>query len=1175
MEKLIHVYQNSFTPGTSRQSYPKKILAYSLVSGVTQDLYEKNWVTHKHGYGTDLLNDGTYTGEATGSVSGSDYTTDTGIAYVASGRYKDTSAILWFVGINPSANITTTTSSGFGSFTSAVLGEEVSRYVRSDLDCTIYIEVGTARQNFVSYEANILAKNFPTWTDIYTSSGSVGRQFLNVPAKDMEPLKIMSMSFAQNNIFTLAPTSQIYRAYTTEISDDLDVITVSGDTQVLGCAEDYIEFIEAPEEYIYIKDGNRIFTTKEFTTFSINGTIYKQQEFLIGNTFDQFAAQFNLSRLENETNAQLRTRVLDVYVNLPGAHEDGLLHAIPRESGATVNNIYELSNNELPWNPYPISPTGEFPYQEHIALAEWINANANNTWGYGKTNTILWQDEDVLNAYGEVPYLFDETLARIETGIGFGDDLYIDMIPAPSSVAYNVSSVLNGVKEVIVSYYPEVEINGTVHTSGNVIEYDNGTLFTATIKAVNASGTWVRSFSGDIPGDIYVSGNTNVGIIPVRFRNDFTENMTWNSFTSSGVTADFPWSSPTAFNLVPGTWVPSSLSYIDDTYPAIISFASGSTVGSLTSSGDNAPSSIYATSTKTASSSVVWVSPDVPFSISCNGTFPAATTASSSIASPVLIEIPANITSPMSFLTVVSAAPCGCTYTIAFNPTGTATTNVSGFTTSGTTIRLSSAFQQNMIEYQDFASSGIVSSGTLNYMKPYTLITIPSASYSIPSSFVENTGYYTLSCNSDVTARMLDYSFSPTGAMLLVMEKGGTNPAWYTGVHGGTYYMNDSEWFMHSGALITENIPSGDSYVLGQYPGFGYPISISSSGVDIGFREIQVLDSSGNCTTTITETASGNGENYLRLAYSNPTGLVITESPSSTAIVPSATSEGVVDIGFATSSGAVYTMTYKADVSYCIDYNYIASGDYRAKIYFDKVYDNLSVTYSPYEYIESQSSLSIPISPIYTHKREGFLYMTDEVKEVDTVSFITPKVLYKTETNDIWVRLLDTDSNAVSGTVVAFTASGGDLQSLASSAISDTDGYAITQIVCSGTSDINITASASNGAWQYVTYTVLDQEVSPSSTIVIFGTNYDCADTSYPDYSVTGTVYDPDYHSVSGATVNVKITLPDLTFDNSSVITDSSGRFVKTYTPTLQGRYVVDYTYGIAVTSTGWVCIES
>lgn len=1602
MTELISLFPSEILYGPNRSTSSSKILAYELTSGVVQDLYEKNWVTHKYNYGLDSLGNNTYTGESVLSSGASYLITDTGYVDVTGSRYRDTSSQIYIVGVSGSANLYACPQSGFSSFAGVTTGQECERYIRSDAPCVVFVEIGTAKQSFITEEAAIVAESFPSWTDIYNSSGSVGQNFINVFAKDLEEIKIKYFNFVQDHIVTYAQTGLMYEAWETLLYNEIPLIDVIGDGVVLGRAEDEIEFIQAPGEHIYLSYGNKIYTAKEYTNFSINGFVHPQSKVYIGNTFDHFAAQFNLYRLPDEDNNSLLARILDVYVNPPGADEDSLHKAIERESGASVNNIYELEDNEVPWNPYPDNPiqtedilislanldaedwpllsdsfiarnveyhpltgkktvdkivrgtssgvhtispvsgamsgsyifnflaksdgsygsvvtflggiskvpgtfnnitnapsqssgfylsqedigngwwsntlkgdfsgatylnlyigpgganlgsghagtaqtgstysitlstgasstgsiynnavlyitsgvgsgqsrtvtgydgttkiaslnsawntvpnntsyyvvgfgmfltdaklyktsdmttTGyaEIPTQEHIELANWVSKNSKTSWDYANADQVLWNNEDILESYGEVPYLLDQSPTSIDSGIGDGEDLLISILPEPEDVTYRVGTFVKGVESTGVSYYPPVLVNGDIYTTGNITTWTNSGDYAITIEGTHPSGTFVRSFSGSIANDTYVQENRNQAIIPLRLRPDTSEIFEWYKKDATGAASGLAWDDFTSYALFKGYC--SSGTYSLTGYSSKISFSPSSVVTTLTVSASGHPEALYIDSTGSTSGVSIWESPEYPFDIRCNTTYPATGAVSGSISCPLIIEQPSGLSSVVTYMRINSVAPPSATYTIKFIPTGAVPTSMSGFPGTGTTIGLSSTYTATMTEYVDYESSEAFVTGTVSEINPYDIITLSSGSYSLPTGFLIESGFYGYNSTGEVSVRLMDYEFNPTGTTMIVSRRGSTHPSWSVGVHAGSYYINQDNWFVHTD-MVTETVPSSStSFQLANYMGFGYPLTITSGNASTNFREIRFIDSNNALSHQIEETFVGNGSRYYSTIYSDiynvsgkvesdpnyhaissTTGNVVdfysigiasgidmqgypedinswsksgtyvisniypnpidgqmnadkviedtttgshyvvrnvtkptatgnytwcfyakagersevaiyfrgsdaadflrarfnltggtipyssvggtwtnsytdirnagngwwlciasaTVDASSTLMPILCTSNGIVTgannsftgtLGHGVyvwgsmvtsgdapytypilSTGSSYTIKYNVNKSYYIDYDNNVSGSYYPKLYFDKAYSNLGVKYTPKSSVENLIDSSLPLSPMYTHNREGFLMLNSITPTATNIEFLTyPNVLYKGETKRLWFKITDVNDNRIYNERVNFTASSGTLSAVSGS--TTRDGLVTVDItvpsVFSATG-ITVTGKTTTGPSGTLTYTVEAQETIPTGVIKILTTSYDASDTSYPIHTTTGIVYNSSYAAVSSPVVGFRVILPDNSVSTGNVTGDSNGIFTKSYTPTMVGKHVINFTYSNAKNSTGFMII--
>lgn len=1145
----------------------RKIVAIPLTGGVVKDLYEYNYAAPRYGnYGVRVA-DNLYIGETILSSGSSGYTTDTGV--YASGRYIDQTASLSLIKLIGESFIYTSSSSGFESFIPVTSGD-IQRYIMATGDCTAFIEYGPAivKSNFV--ETDILSKKFPTWTDIYSSTGSVGYKFINVFGFDIEKAKMIALRAFEEVVPTLADDNQIYVIWKTELSSNEPIISVSGDGEILGMAEDLVEFMNDPSGYLYYKEGNSVYTNREFSELYINGVRVSQQEELVFNIYDTWARQFGLERLDGETNSELLTRIKDVYRNPPGATYERLKAAIVRDTGIPSGSIeiYELSNSKLPWQELTL-PRSTNDYVEQKDLARWINVNSANSWNYMRSGHALWSRESDIYRYGEVPNLLDQAPTSVENGVGYGDDLLVSHIEEPEELPYSISLYVVGKQQQDISYYPRVTAWGELTATANITTYDNAVDWVASLLVYatgSSSGSYLKEVSGSIAGSPYerYSPYTSQASYIIE---DSTGSCLFYKEEISGAITEIPCQDIVSgsvrirtYNFNTGTWSSDATGYV-----AYIEDIPGQTGWTVTELG-RLPRYITVSGTKSVASTGVWTSTPIPFTVSCNGLYPA-TSPQPGVASCPIILYPPSTSGAYTYISSSGFQPQGATGNITIDGSDPF---INGLPGTGTTINLSSNYTKTLKRTSDYISSAYTVTGTINRDTSYIKIAVPSADIAVPSSVITGECIFKLTSSSGVTAHMESYEYSPTGANIYVFPYAGTHPTWSLGVHGGTYYLAGNEYIIYPNKYVQSVSGTTSGFLMDMYPAFGYPILISASGVT-SFKEIQSLDPSGNISITVYETVTGNGTQYLEAAYNNIYDITVDGASKSVY------QDNLIDYGSTTSTGTSYDISYKVSNSFVVDYNNISSGLYRPYIMLDSEYTNVVAEYSTYsEYFDEDEQLidtEAPLSPFLRHPKETFLYLgTSGVSTPTSIEFIDSlQKLYKGETNNIWLYVTDSYGNGVEDQLVTVTTGGINI-----TGYSNPDGYAVIPIyVSTGESASSVSITGSVGSVSgIVTYLIDDSSVIPNSDINLFYRSYSISDSSYPPFIISGYLHDANYSPMATQYVTGTVLCPDSSSVSEPTLTNYSGIFGFSYTPSQTGRHIVEFSYESSKKSTSFYILE-
>ena len=99
----------------------------------------------------------------------------------------------------------------------------------------------------------------------------------------------------------------------------------------------------------------------------------------IWNSFDGFALMASISRLPNETNSQLKERIIDAYSNKGGSHYNGLVSSINRELGLPrIDNAISIKR---------ATNLQGAPYEESIGI------DSNHTRISFSSNSLKYEDE--------------------------------------------------------------------------------------------------------------------------------------------------------------------------------------------------------------------------------------------------------------------------------------------------------------------------------------------------------------------------------------------------------------------------------------------------------------------------------------------------------------------------------------------------------------------------------------------------------------------------------------------------------------------------------------------------------------------------------------------------------------------------------------------------------------
>jgi hypothetical protein len=362
------------------------------------DLYDnpqyKNYSVKKANYGTNLLNNGVYTGLNKISNTASD------IGYVSSGRFIDTSGrvdiVDWKVSFDATIELavastlsvfttksssstpyylhaTPTAVSDWGFQQNILAGRSIfnidsSRYaffeISFEMDSGISL-TGKSVELIISIDIDPpvvdgyftatrqLQDKFPEWmalreydpSDPFSATpatpSSVGGQFLNAIAGEwLSDLtsKIRYQEF-QFHIDTV-DMDQAAWVYITEGVDDL-IWSITGDGVQLARTSNLEEFFasnKSDNAFFWNRITKEIFTYNLYTDLSINGTKFYQKPYHVWNSLDDIGVSLDLFRIQSATptgyledNDSFKKRILDVYKNRPGISRKAFQTSLRRE----------------------------------------------------------------------------------------------------------------------------------------------------------------------------------------------------------------------------------------------------------------------------------------------------------------------------------------------------------------------------------------------------------------------------------------------------------------------------------------------------------------------------------------------------------------------------------------------------------------------------------------------------------------------------------------------------------------------------------------------------------------------------------------------------------------------------------------------------------------------------
>jgi hypothetical protein len=1179
----------------------RKVIRYELIADTPQDVYEKNYSTVKSAYGLDSLSDGTYVGESVLDTDGSPATTiytDTGEVLVTDGRYRDTRASVTLVSIDTyGAVISTSPASDSVEWLEVIADDELSRYVKSDINATITLEIGPSLKTAKYTETDLLIDVFPAWMEIRTDEDSHGQRLLNVVAEEIEELKKHSMAYPQRGFISYIPEGIKAYVYLCELPSEECPIDVIGSTDespyeyfTLSPAEDLTEFLEAEStKHLYFQDGRLLFTCGEYDILEIDGEEFPQEEVHVFNWFDNIGVSLDTERLPEETNAEYKLRLLDVFVNPPGASNERITAAIERDSGCTGLDVYELSNSEVPWAATndPAS-SGKFyieATEEHKDLAKWCNEQGAIGFDYFRWGHALFDLYPESWNLAELPYLLDYGLDETspatvrEPGIGFGADLIAKPYERAGTYNYSIAVKARGFLQGTETIYPPVTVNGRVVPSATLTQYENE--FTGrhiVLECVtdgSPSATYRTNLTVEIPRDPLVATNTNEWVFPMpQFGSSQPLNMAEMTDTDA-TEIEVVASTIASYKLYQGYWDFANQTLLPETGEAFDPTLSLGYDGAYTSDEWDVTESPYLhplwINVKIASAApstvTAWTGNGTPFTITCNE--------SQAIANAT-IPVPRNTESILGLGAITYTIVVDSVLPDTVDMDGTPADAICVFSTGGTThvgwidegatINLSSDFQIAVDKFTPSTDdTELIYAGTLTLDEPTWTHTILRSDFGLAGGFVG--AKYEVKVTGDVLVRLATDIGVTSDVMTVEL-----NPVymfeWEPSVAPGTIYLSGNEYYLHSDPE-TESV-TGTSYVLAYPVPAGIPLSFSEELLETHFT-----DDDGVPTLTITQEVEGNGTRYLPIWYDNAVSITV-EGVSKSLLI-----DNIVDNVTVTTEGTLYTVAYQVTDSYCVDYAWYVNGEYRPKITLQEAHRGLTVTYTPYNPNGYWINTDIATNPIFTHKNRDFLYIDDETVTPETVEILTlPPILYRDVENPIFGIVKDADGNGVPGVAVSVATN----DSQHENATSDVDGYVSVTILGPGLDDsplmtdldVTIATDESPSITATLTYQLVTDYPTNPAKLYLEEQSFQvaAANQSIPQ-TIDLLLLDEDGEPVQvTGSYTVWCSNSSGNVGSTPISSSASGIATLTYTPTYVGRYVATFTLGGETQYVGWELVE-
>lgn len=145
---------------------------------------------------------------------------------------------------------------------------------------------------------------------------------------------------------------------------------------------------------------------------------YKLQKTHVWNIFDEYACFVGIQRYENETNKQLKDRILFSMKNPGNATEEGLKNSIVTE----LMTLIDIDKNDISIS--KVTPENLIkPYKEYNALLDMLSELNKDVLKDKKWDLDKWEYD--FQSISFLDNIWDDAVTRYQNGIGSDDDLQV------------------------------------------------------------------------------------------------------------------------------------------------------------------------------------------------------------------------------------------------------------------------------------------------------------------------------------------------------------------------------------------------------------------------------------------------------------------------------------------------------------------------------------------------------------------------------------------------------------------------------------------------------------------------------------------------------------------------------------------------------------------------------
>lgn len=182
-----------------------------------------------------------------------------------------------------------------------------------------------------------LTRYLPTWMEMRKNPESIGAQFLNVFALELEDVEEYLEKTLYNKFISTADLEAIdiiWKSNCNTGNPAVTALTNEGENITLQEVETIPEFyLSDSDVYILDLEKHLLYTKHEYVYLYIDDVQVKQELHNVWNHFDEFGLLLDTPRLYGETNREYKNRILSVFRFPANATANGVINGIGRHLG--------------------------------------------------------------------------------------------------------------------------------------------------------------------------------------------------------------------------------------------------------------------------------------------------------------------------------------------------------------------------------------------------------------------------------------------------------------------------------------------------------------------------------------------------------------------------------------------------------------------------------------------------------------------------------------------------------------------------------------------------------------------------------------------------------------------------------------------------------------------------